>query len=332
MANEEQLRNNWDEVFHNSSEYQRAKQEDAYVMTRRERVARDDMQAALLRGDTRRASSIQQQLQRDKSRPGVYSEAANNYQKQRVTDFIDQARANGRKQAAEINSRPLAGVSYSGNYLQELQNPDFSNYYPTSNLAMRFNVGSPGQPAKFPTAPRVAAGATPVVKPDRTGALEAARRNGAEGQDAAMIRERDFNRNLTPELRAPLANYMAQATAQEKKDFLSYDPVRRTAKLREQQYRDSRIPTATPPPMSATSKPSAPLFTSTVKIPGANTGFGLEDSSPYVPRNTMPLTIPVLSSKPTNALAKPPTPAVPKTGSPLFKDVLDDSYNNDIGY
>lgn len=332
MANEEQLRKNWDEVFHNSSEYQRAKQEDSYVMTRRERAARDDMQAALLRGDTRRASSIQQQLQRDQSRPGVYSEAANNYQKQRVTDYIDQARTNGRKQASEIQGRPLAGVSYSGNYLQELQNPDFSNYFPTSNLAMRFNIAAPGKPVQSPAGRPAAAPVAGAPKPDKTGALQAARRNGAQGQDAAMIRERDFNRNLAPELRVPMTNYLAQATAQEKKDFLSYDPVRRTAKLREQQYRDSRVPTATPPPMSATSKPGTPLFSSTLQIPGGNTGFGLEESSPYVPRNTMPLTSPVLSSKPSNALAKPPTPTVPKTGSPLFKDVLDDSYNNDIGY
>lgn len=310
MANEDQLRRNWDETFHNSSEYQRAKQADSYAMTRRERAARDDMQAAFLRGDTRKASSIQQQLQREKSRPGAYSQAADNYQKQRVTDYIDQTRADGQRQATDIRSRPLAGVSYSGNYLHGLENPDFANNYPTSNLAMRFNVGagvSPPAPVKAagrgPTKPP-GVPAAPARGPIATAFLDDARRTGAQTETAALVRERDFNRNLLPELRGPYTNYMGQATADEKKDFLSHDPVWRYGKLREQQYRDSRIPTATPSPMGVVNGPSKPLFSDNLDLPGSNTGYGLEQDSPYA-RNTMPITSPVLLSKPVNSLIQP---------------------------
>lgn len=339
MANEEQLRANWDETFHNSSEYQRAKQEDAYAMTRRERSARDEMQTALLRGDTRRASSIQQQLQREKSRPGVNSQAADNYQKQRVTDFIDQAQRHGQERANEIRSGPLSGVSYSGNYLQGLENPDFANYFPTSHLGMRFKVGD-----SQPTPPRPTGAAKPVgvpkaptkpaksgvvaPRPDPTGLLDFARRGGAARQNESLIHEREFNRNLPPELRGSMANYMAQATAAEKNDFLSHPAEWRYGRLREQQYRDSKIPTATPPPMGSASKPSQPLFTGTIKAPGANPGLGL-GQSPYTPANTMPVTAPVLSSKPVNALAQPSTPTMPKAAPSMFEDVLDEDDNPD---
>lgn len=303
MANEQQLRDNWDEVFHNSSEYQRAKREDSYATTRRDRAARDDMQTALLRGDTRRASAIQQQLQRQQSRPGINAQAVDNYQKQRVTDYIDQTRADGQRQAAEIRSRPLAGVSYSGNYLQGLENPDFANNFPTSNLAMRVNVGRGVVPPAPVKAAPVKAGspAGAGVRPDTSGALEAARAGGMQQQTASLIRERDFNRNLLPELRTPYANYMGQATAEEKKDFLSHDPVWRYGKLHEQQYRDNRVPSAKPATMDV---PRLPWFTDSLDRRGFNTGLGLAQSSPYE-SSSLPITNPVLSSKPVNSLVQP---------------------------
>lgn len=116
MANEQVLRERWDEIYHQTDEYQ-----DAL------RRAAIDRAARRARGTTAGAGTGQGE---------VLLAGLDDYQNQRRRQYMDAQRRRGQQKIQQADAGAImSSVAESGAYHQELLNPDFSRHSPWANVS-----------------------------------------------------------------------------------------------------------------------------------------------------------------------------------------------------
>lgn len=181
MANEQNLRDRWDDVFHDTAEYRGAQKADALAAFDRQQQGRAAVAAALQTGNIRRVADLQQQLAA--RRPGRTA-ALDSYQNQRVGDYLDEARGRSNR---ELNDYAMGhngpeSVARGAAYASALNDPDFSQHFPY----MTIRPGGGGGRGR-PTGP--APGAAPGGVPVRDPAAPSAEMVAANTPTPAMNRE-----------------------------------------------------------------------------------------------------------------------------------------------
>lgn len=338
MPGETNLRDRWQRAFRSSSEYQNALKRDAIAKVTRTRQAREAMHAALMAGDTRKASAIQQSLLDGNSQPGEATAGLDAFQNQRATDYITQAEQRGQEQANTARSGPLAGVANGPGYYAGLENPDFATHFPYGELAPKVWIGMEGQnpPTSRESRGRgVAAvgnpsGTTPAPINPVTGDEQL--RTAAQGADAlqtAMRRERDLLSTLPDNLRAHYQKLYPPQSAgggqgldapMSRSKFLAMTPEQQSAALNVSYGKDYARSQYGKRPMSsgAIIRPGgqqSPPDVLQQRNPGINLGpfagggvtiMSNPQYSEDVPNTDRPVTRPVTNSRPTSTLVKPP--------------------------
>jgi hypothetical protein len=314
MSNEQQLRDRWGDVFHGTTEYQSALRSDAQQRVARQAAARQAIQTALARGDSRSAAAIQQrEMQRAADERlglgGNKTAGLDSYQNGRMTDYIDLARTRGDAQAAAARSAPLASVVNGPGYYDSLENPDFNNFDPIAHIR---SIGA-GHPMGNGDPLPPDALANPDVNPkDPTGYHRQMQLNAKNDALATLRAEQHLMTSLPPELLKAYTGYYqtpGQATNQERAAFLAMPPEGQYGKLRTLSYQAN-------PDKSV---PGQPQMNQTLPSSKAST-----------PSNTVPsIAAPVASAKITNELV----PSASDTPEVSFdrggvRDVLADVNNN----
>lgn len=169
VANENNLRTRWDDVFHDTAEYRGAQKADALAAFDRQQQGRAAVAAALQAGDIRRVVDLQQQLAA--RRPGRTA-ALDSYQNQRVGDYLDEAhgRANRELNDYAMGHNGPESVARGSGYAAGLSDPDFSQHFPYMTIRPgggggrgRPGTALPGAPAGRPSARDPAAPSAEMV-------------------------------------------------------------------------------------------------------------------------------------------------------------------------
>ena len=232
MANENVLRDRWNDAYHNSDEYQSALKSDAINRAAKASEARIALKQALAAGDTRHASRIQQQMADAQSEAalgrGGRTEGLDAYQNGRVTDYISQAQQRGQQELSRVAGG--SQVAYGPGYLQEQQNPDFANQQPwikVRNDCVKMPDDTAAADAFMKNATSTAHATTPA---DLAGAAGDSYRYHL----AEIRREQNLVGSLPTELRSSYSKISGAGgmTPEEKTDFLSMPPEKQYAKLR----------------------------------------------------------------------------------------------------
>jgi hypothetical protein len=163
MAGEQDLLDRWNDVYHNSAEYTSALKSDAVTRSDRDAQARAAIQQALGTGNGAKATQLQQQLLGSQVRErtgtgGGHRAGLDAFQRQRVTDYIDQARNRGNREFARVMSNPVE-VGNGPGYYAQLQDHDFSNDFPYATFSSS-GPGVRGHGSAPAAAPATAAPAT----------------------------------------------------------------------------------------------------------------------------------------------------------------------------
>jgi hypothetical protein len=228
MANEQALIDNWGQAFHDSPEYQAALKRDAIAKSTQESSARQAIQAALRTGDTRRASSIQQQMLDRQSVPGTDAAGLDAYQTGRVANYVAKTRQSGQAEAQRL--RQAGSVGTGPDYLAGLDNPDFANQHPWETYRPRPGGMVRGQPQEPPTEPSTLPNGQPVPTPDM---LKWNEQDHAAAAVANIRREKNFVASLPPDLADAYAAKKADMTPFEAGQFWNMSPEARNSALRQ---------------------------------------------------------------------------------------------------
>ncbi len=298
MANEQIFLDRSRQAFRDTPEYQAALKADAIERAQRQSAGRIAIKQALMAGDARHASRIQQQLQDENADAllgqGGRAAGLDAYQNGRSTDYIEQARQRGQQELSRIGGG--SAVSYGPGYLREQQDPDFANAQPwlkVRNGSVRMPSTQKEDDAKFEAATSGAHATTPLD-------LKNAEGDAYRYHLAQIRREQSLVGSLPPELKTAYAKMsgVGGLTAEEKTDFLAMPPEQQYAKLRT---------------MSMAGAPRSPNTGGEIQR-GMEThdflGNGQERQFGSVGSSDFPSIMkPVVTARPRSALAAPPAPA-----------------------
>lgn len=228
MANEDILRQRWDEIYHNSDEYQSAAKRAAIDAAKRNS---DYAQQRLQPMGVQQAGALARRelLTRGTSPGEVTLRGLDDYQRKRENDYIERARTRGAEEVR--NSEP--SVAHGPGWADARLNPDFAGDQPWVNVTLR----QPRMPmGHAPAIPR------PVVERGVSPDLRAQEK--ARGAEAARTTTENIRREMT--MRQALPTELAGApslfkpgqksvydllNASEKNEILRLPPEEQQARL-----------------------------------------------------------------------------------------------------
>lgn len=243
MANENELRDRWNERYHASSEYQNALKHDAISGQQRDAEYRQRIRQALTAGDSGHAAKLQSQMMDDwaAQQQGDSGHAAglDAFQNNRVADYITQARTSGARQAAQLRGGDT--VAYGSNYLAQLDNPDFSTHFPYANV--RASGTSSLQSTRGHAAPTVDHLAkTPAIDPNTRQKFAWERQDMRLHRLAEQNREAQLVSSLPNELTGVYKAKVGAMTPYQKTAWMAQTPDVKYSQLRGWAKNPSAIP------------------------------------------------------------------------------------------
>lgn len=130
MANESDLRQRWDDIFHSTPEFQNSLKKAAVARAAKDQQYEDAIQHALNSGDTRRAAALQLDRTQYHLRPDPTVAGLDSYQNDRVNTEIRNVRQQRLQQHQEDALKGPGGYQPSSYY----NDPDFSQDNPMSSI------------------------------------------------------------------------------------------------------------------------------------------------------------------------------------------------------
>lgn len=219
MANEDVLTGRWDDLFHDTGEYQGALKEAAMGRARGDQENQDAIQQALMAGDTRRAGMLNNQRGMRDAQPNPTVAGLDAYQKGREQTFIDRTKQS-RMQDFQKNGGYVGAPSP-----QSAQNPDFSTTLPWMHVdrPIRFHGGQDPKQAADERA-RLDPGS---MSPEQAATMSPAQRQELQHPDqSAMLAQTAQQAAFDTGTRLQGAeNNLRQSLSRSKKDQDSFSAV-----------------------------------------------------------------------------------------------------------
>ena len=344
MANEQDLIDRWGKAYRGSSEYQNALKRDAMNKVARtaknaaqDRQTRMAIQTAMARGDTATAQRIQMAAMQNQgeeflasAQPSGEAAGLDEYQRNRVNDYIDQARQAGAKQFTELVNAPMGHETYGPGYLEGVANPDFSTFHPETPNARGFgmDVAAPERTMREPadrTPQAVPQTADEWLKVDPTGVLRQ-KFLDSKNQSIANVRKEQHLRAILPKDLSDAYGKMTAPggmTQEEHAAFLGLPPEQQFSQLRAAVVSQSKRPPQPTPNSDAvmTGPGGAPDFLPSAPEPFTVPLSGASMTLPTTSNSSGPAEMPVIDKpvtpgRPAASLNSSPRDFLGQPGSP----------------